>query len=200
MRGPRWQREQYRLPKNHGWKAKPGYVIFVADAGAVRFDIPEKWIVEPGADSIKFHDRKPPDDDCLLQFSLMRLNPDIDWTGLPLEQTLLGLFDDDSRGLERIGDVVELRRNDLEVVWFEGRFVDENEGREALTRACLARRGTIMPFITMDFWPEDAPRFTPVWDEVVRTLRLGDYGATKGLTGNDPRYWASTAEGPEPRQ
>lgn len=191
MKGASWQRERYRLPKDHGWKARPGYAIFVADAGAVRFDIPRKWVVEPGPDSIRIHDRKPPKDDCLLQFSLMRLNPSIDWTGLPLKQLLLDIFGGDSRSLEPISDAIGIRRDDLEIVWAEGRFEDENERREALTRACLARSGTIVPFITMDFWPEDAPRFTPVWDEVLRTLRLGDYEPAKKLTGNDPRYWVS---------
>jgi hypothetical protein len=31
-----------------------------------------------------------------------------------------------------------------------------------------------MPLFTMDFWLDDMDRFGPVWDEVIRSLRLGD--------------------------
>ena len=40
---PTWKRRVYKLDANHTWKAKPGYQIFVADWGAVRFDIPSGW-------------------------------------------------------------------------------------------------------------------------------------------------------------
>lgn len=71
----KWKRQTLKLKENHGWRAKPGYKIFVADRGAVRFDIPQEWIMDPGKDSIKFHDRTPPDDDCLLQVSVLHLSP-----------------------------------------------------------------------------------------------------------------------------
>ncbi len=31
-----------------------------------------------------------------------------------------------------------------------------------------------MPFITMDYWPEDGAKFAPVWDEILRSLQLGN--------------------------
>src|SRR4051812_47263730 len=36
-----WIKEELKLKKNHSWKAPPGYRIFVADQGAVRFNIPQ---------------------------------------------------------------------------------------------------------------------------------------------------------------
>ena len=58
----------------------PGYNIFVADRGAVRFDFPRDWIIEPGENgSIKFHDKKPPDDDCTLQITVMYLPDGVDF-------------------------------------------------------------------------------------------------------------------------
>ena len=47
-----WLKEKYKLKKNHNWKAPDGYRIFVADRGAVRFNIPDGWIVEPDADCV----------------------------------------------------------------------------------------------------------------------------------------------------
>jgi hypothetical protein len=40
-----------------------------------------------------------------------------------------------------------------------------------------------VPFLTLDFWPEDAGRLESVWDTVLRSLRLGEYIA-------DPRKGA----------
>ena len=170
-----WSKEVRRLKKNHGWKAKPGYKIFVADRGAVRFDFPGTWIMVPGTDSVKFHDRPPPRDDCLLQVSVMHLNPRIDWSGLPLPQLLEQVIRDDSRGAMSRGEIIHVQRPDLELAWTESRFIDPAERREACSRACLARGSNVQPLITMDFWPEHADRFGPVWDEVLRSLQLGQY-------------------------
>jgi hypothetical protein len=171
----KWRKATYRLKRDHVWEAKPGYKIFVADAGAVRFDIPQDWIVTPGPDSIRFNDKPPPDDDCLLQMSLMRLNPEIDWSGLPLREMFEAAASGDERGTMPLGEPNVVRRQDLELIWREFTFTDPNEQREARSRACLARAGTLLPFITFDFWPEHAQRFDPVWNEILRSLRLGQY-------------------------
>jgi hypothetical protein len=171
----KWRKAVHKLAKDHGWKCKPGYNIFVADRGALRFDYPAHWHVEPGSDSIKFHDRKPPDDDCLLQVSLMRLPPGIDWSGLPLTQLLEEVVRADTRSIIARGETIHQQRPDLEWAWTEVLFIDPNERRQACSRACLARVSNIQPLITMDFWLDDKERFAPVWAEVLRTLQLGQY-------------------------
>jgi hypothetical protein len=172
----KWQQQTYKLPKGHGWRAKPGYNVFVADRGALRFDYPKDWVVQPSDDAyIEFHDKPPPDDDCLLKVTLMRLHPGVDWTGLPVADLLRDLRKTDSRPLHSRGQVVHVQREDLELAWVEDRFVDPTALREACSRVCLARRGTILPFITMDFWLDDLERFSPVWDELLRSLQLGVY-------------------------
>lgn len=61
----RWIKRELKLKENHGWRATPGYKIFVANQGAVRFDIPVKWVMLPGeSGSVCFYDREPPADDC----------------------------------------------------------------------------------------------------------------------------------------
>jgi hypothetical protein len=171
---PRWSREVYRLREGHNWKAKPGYKIFVADRGAVRFDFPEDWVVVPGDDSIKLLDRPEPDDACALQVSVMHLRRDVDWSGLSLAALLAQVTAKSEQVILSRGEVREMRRGDLEIAWTETRFIDPGERREACTRYCLARRAAIQPLITLAFWPEDAGRLGPVWAEVLRSLRVGE--------------------------
>ena len=154
-----WEREHLPLPDDHHWKVRDGYKLFIADRGALRFAIPGDWIVTPGSDSIRFTDREPPDDDCLLQASIIHLPPGIDWTGLPLMKLLDDMIATDSRKL----------------AWIESSFIDPIGKREARDRACFARGYDLQAFITMDYWPEHRQRFIPVWDEVLRSLRLGEY-------------------------
>ena len=188
MPKPKWKKTTLKLKDDHQWTGTPGYKVFVADRGAVRFEFPETWIVTPGEDAIKFYNRRPPDDDCLLQLSVMRLPPGIDWSGLPLRVLLKEATRDDHRGAVPLGEIVDVRRPDLELAWTEARFTDPVEQREALSRTCLARGSNIQPLITLDYWPEDAGRFVPVWDHVLETLRLGEYIADP-TRGAPPRRW-----------
>ncbi|MEX1157341.1 MAG: hypothetical protein WEC79_00240 [Thermomicrobiales bacterium] len=171
-----WKTSHHKLPDDHKWECKPGYNIFVGSEGAIRFDIPEGWIVEPTSDAIKFHDKQPPDDDCLLQVSIIHLPPGIDWSEFPLTRLLDdAVLKDDPRDLTVRGKVKKTQRPDLELVWVEATFVDPNEQREARSRACLARGSDIQALITFEYWPEHRQRFGPVWNEVLRSLRLGEY-------------------------
>jgi hypothetical protein len=175
-----WTEQHLKLAKDHGWRAKPGHKIFVADRGAVRFDIPGSWVVRPGDDSIRITDRNPPADDCLLQLSVMYLRTDVNWSELPLPVLLENVVNNREERYLRKGDVVEEIRSDLELAWLELRVVDPGENREACSRICCARSTlipdvVIQPLMTMDFWPEHADRFSPVWDEVLRSLTLGDW-------------------------
>ena len=94
----KWKRKTLKLQDTHGWKARPGCRIFVADKGAVRFDFPMHWIMEPTADCFQFHDRQPPNDDCRLAVSYQRL-PAIDWSDAPLADMLRQVIEQDPRGL-----------------------------------------------------------------------------------------------------
>src|SRR2546430_2888448 len=85
-----WTEERLRMPKEHGWQAKPGYSVFVADRGAARFNIPSGWKLKPTeGGSIQFRNKPEPDDDALLEISVMHLNPQVVWADLPLDEFLL---------------------------------------------------------------------------------------------------------------
>jgi hypothetical protein len=172
----RWARPEERLPKNHGWKSKPGYKLLIANRGEVRFDFPEGWVVNFGDDSVRINDREPPDDECVLQISVHYLPPGIDWSGLPVRTLLEGLGDDDDKERRTLGrgDVIVIKRPDVEIAWYEQRILDVKENREAISRTALARAKNIQPLITFDFWPEDLNRLDPVWNEVLRSLQVGN--------------------------
>ena len=92
-----------------------------------------------------------------------------------MRKLLEKIVEDDERSILSRGEVIEIKRPDLELAWTEVTFLDPQESRNARSRSCLARGSNIQPFITMDFWSEHAPRFGPVWDEVLRSLQLGNY-------------------------
>ncbi len=167
----KWHKQTLKLKKTHGWKGKAGYKIFVADGGAVRFNFPQDWVVIPDSDSIKLHDKEPPEDNCRLAVSYLRLPP-LDWSGLPLSQLVQTVIDGDKRDVIAQGEMVETARYGLEIAWSEFRFMDPNEGREAFSRICLGRKAAIQSLITFDFWAEDAAPLAKVWDEVLRSLEL----------------------------
>jgi len=162
-----------RLKEGHGWKTKPGFSICVLDRGAVRFDVPSDWVPVPAERSFQLYNRPQPDDDCRLEASVLHLQPGIDWSEFSLVQALRETIAHTFPAALGRSEVVQVERPDLELVWAEVRLLDPGEGREARTRICLARRGTVQALITMDFWPEDAARFGPVWDEALRSLQLG---------------------------
>lgn len=169
-----WEHQVLRLKDHHTWKAPPGYNVFVADRGAVRFNFPHGWVVVPSSDCIALHDQKPPNDNCRLAVSYLRLPP-IDWSGLPLAQLITPIIEGDQRQILARGDIVTVPRADLEVAWTEIRFLDPQERREALSRIALARGSNLQALITSEFWADDAARWGPIWDEVMRSVELGRY-------------------------
>ena len=175
---PRWEKREFSLPATHRWQARKGNKIFVADRGAVQFEYPGDWVPSPGEHSFCFYDKPEPDDDIRLECSMIRMPPikDDDWSGLPLSDLLENtVLTSDERGVTRTGRNRRLRRPNLEAEWLEVDFFDSSQDRWAKSRMCLARGNGIQAFITMDYWPEDAPTVRKVWDDVLRSLKLGEY-------------------------
>ena len=172
----RWTKKTLKLRKNHGWTAEPGCNAFVADRGAVRFDIPRKWVIEPGkSGSIKFMDRPSPDDDCTLEMSIFYLNEEIDWSGLPVARMVLEASRDDSQEvLERV-ELQQFERDGMTVAWTGTRYVDPEQKREAIGRTLMARKWNIQPLITYAYWADQSHKLAKPWDILLKTLVLGDY-------------------------
>jgi hypothetical protein len=170
----RWIKETLELKDDHRWQSKPGYKIFVADRGAVRFDVPQDWHFEPDAKSFKFLDREPPNDDCRLEMSFNRL-PQGDWSLFPLQHSLKKILEDEKRDVIETGEIITLKRQTARIVWAEIKFIDSEENREAFSRICIGLGSNVQCLITFDYWADQADRLTPVWDQVLDSLVLGLY-------------------------
>lgn len=175
----KWKRQRMRLKKDHGWTAEPGCQVFVADRGAVRFDFPRGWVIEPGENgSIKVQDKKTPDDDCCLQMTVFYLRDEIDWSGLPVSKLVREIThmgeEKDEPPLEQL-PLHELTRDGMDLAWTGKRYLDPGEDREACSRTMIARKWNIQPIITYAYWADDAPRVARMWDILLKTLVLGDY-------------------------
>jgi hypothetical protein len=175
----KWIQETIELQENHNWKTDEGYQIFVAGRGAVRFDVPQSWIFEPGEKSFKFLDGKPPNDNCRLEVSFNQLPPS-DWSLFPLKHMLQQVLEKESRDSIETSEITTLKRSTARLVWAQTKFIDPNEHREAYSRICIGLGSNVQCLITLDYWVEDAERVLPVWDHVLETLVLGLYI-------NDPR-------------
>ncbi len=159
-----------KLKRNHTWKSRPGHSICVIDRGAVRFDYPSHWIVEPAEGAVHLHDRPPSVESCDLGVSIFPV-PHQFVQSLSLEDTLR-----DTLGKEREpyqqSEFFHIARGDLEIAWLEQRYVEAQYRRDARFRVALAR-GPALCLISMNYWSDRAAELEPVWDEVLRTLVLG---------------------------
>lgn len=176
-----FQKKTFRLKDNHTWRAPDGYKIVVLDRGAVSFNVPHSWVVAK-TQPFEMNDAEPPDDNARLTISFWQLPLGVDWSGLPLIPMLTESVKDSELHILGQSEVTTSARSDLELVWMQQHFMDPKEPREAYTRIALARGWDVQVLITFDFWVDDARKFTPVWDEVLRSLQLGRHieDPTKG--------------------
>lgn len=171
-----WTKQTLRLKENHGWKCKPGYRIFVADRGSVRFDFPDDWIVRPADDgTIHMHDREPPHDDVRLSLTVIYLRDDIDWSELKVPAVLREITAKGTREDSEYGPVIEVKNPRHDLAWSETNYPDPENQRMVRSRTALARYSNIQIVLTLDYYDEFSARFGKVWDEILRTLVLGDY-------------------------
>lgn len=180
--GRSWRRSEVGLPDDHGWTARPGCQIVVADRGAVRFDIPAAWSIEPRDDgSLRLRDRTPPDDDCGLDVSILRL-PLPPGAGPPPDELLRSI----GSGVDPLwrSEPHTAPRGGADCAWTETRYVDEETGREAWSYSCIARGGGVHAVLTMSLWVDDVDWVRPIWDVVLETLEVG---AEYDVSGRDPR-------------
>lgn len=184
-----WEMQVFDLPENHGWDAKPGNRIFIGDKGAIRFELPDSWIMEFPKDgrSFQFFDRKPTHDaDIRLDVrvrNMFGMNPHVDWFSVPpwdqppITEWLKKHLAKDERNPTKVGAPLTITVDGMTVAWAEMDFIDPAEKRPAHTRMCYAMKTSValLSIIMMDFWHDDAARAHQVWNEVLGTLKLGEY-------------------------
>jgi hypothetical protein len=177
---PEWTKVSLPLPPKHQWKAKQGYQIFVADAGAVRLEFPQGWTVRnDGKQTIYMHDRPPPDDVARVSLTVFRLppmGPDW-WEQLPLEKMLLDAIreEDESKGRKAapLPRMKLFRRAGMEVGWLEKPpWTDPENGKPIRCRQLLARGRRTQVLITFDTYEHVGDRFDGAWNHLLNSLRL----------------------------
>lgn len=170
-----WVKETLELKPDHHWQSNPGYKIFVAGRGAVRFDVPQDWVFEPDEKSFRFLDADPPNDNARLEVSFNHLPPN-DWSLFPLKPLLKKVAEEDERDVIAQSEIFTVKRQTAQIVWTELTFIDrQEEPREACSRICIGIGSNVQCLITFDYWTDEAAQMTPVWDEVLRSLTLGLY-------------------------
>jgi hypothetical protein len=170
----KWVKQTLELSDNHRWDCAEGYRVFVAGRGAVRFDIPADWELEPKEKSFRFLNAPEPNDDCALEVSFNLLPPEFNLQDFPLPGIVKKIAREDSRDLLEMGELVRVQRQTARIAWIEFKFMDhQEEDREAYSRICVGLGSGVQCLITCEFWADQAERFTPVWDHVLDTLVLG---------------------------
>ena len=159
---------ELKLKEGHTWKCRPGYKICVLAEGALRFDVPQGWVMRPGERSVKLYDLAPPDDNCRLEVSLLR-HSQIDWSGLDLDQLIRNSVGGEPGAQTQ--EVHHQQRPGVELAWVER--VSVEDGKEARSRTAIVRGLNAHAVLTLDYWATDADRLAPVWDEIMRSLDLG---------------------------
>lgn len=193
MENERWETRVFKLPENHGWTAKPGNKVVIADRGALRFEIPEGWVVVPSLKSLKLVDGKPPNDDMSLEVSIVYVGMagfHVDWSGLPLSELIKSVTSEETTGFsnrnrrsknrpdrQKTSPPITIKLGDLEMAWAQTEFMDPVEKRPAYSRTALTRHvpSSIHAVLTMSFWPEDAERANDVWNDVLGTMKMGEH-------------------------
>lgn len=192
MSDQNWRKGVFDLPHDHGWTAKPGNKVFIADRGALRFEIPQGWLVEPSRRSVKFRDAPHPDDTMVLEVTIFYAGygMNIDWSSLPLHQLIKDVTSDDAstrrgrasrrrRGREgtKRGSPITVKLGNLEMAWIESEFFDPGEKRPANSIQAITRdsQKSIHALLTLSHWPEDTQRAKSVWNDVLGTLKMGEH-------------------------
>ena len=178
-----WKRSTFDLPDDHGWTARPGNSIFVANRGAVLFEYPSDWVLKPDGNSICLYDREAPDDNMRLQVSVIRLGPG------PIERRLehhaaarqpdggrrAGPTTRGSAPPERAAGRCLPRQSGVTCGWRWTSWTRTRSARRIPGPASPAR-GNVQAFITMEYWPEDRRVCRPrSWSNMLESLKLADY-------------------------
>jgi hypothetical protein len=118
----------------------------------------------------------------VLQVSSFRVPPGMSFHTMPIERILLDISKEpegsEVKEGEKIGPLIPDERLDLDLVWRGSERIED--GRVARARQCLARGNGVMVLMTLVYWEDDRDRLLPIWDEIMRTLRLGEYVRKSG--------------------
>ena len=177
----RFEEGEYRhsyidLPDNHGWRASPGNVVFVANRGEAMFEIPRKMLQTNLPNQvIRFSDKRPPNENYRLDLVVIRFAPHMK-TDAALADMLEDLAAEcHGGGLYDMSRIRDAQRPDYELAWMEASFHDDEEDRTINCRLCLARKGNLYVHFISDYYPEFSRPATRLWKGLLATLQVGEH-------------------------
>ena len=94
--------------------------------------------------------------------------------GAPLAEVLNGSIEDIGDSCQR-SEAFAMKLPHHELALLELEYIDPVEKRPAHSLFCLARAGGVHALISIDYWPEDSKTALAAWEDVLGSLRLGDY-------------------------
>jgi hypothetical protein len=166
--------------------------LFVADRGAVAFEVPQKWVVRHDKKgTLTIHDKEPPDDSARLSLTVFHLPPvEGGWGQLPLEKMM--------RELEQVGGggkkkkkhkkpsvplvIHKEPRFDSELLWAEkGNWPDPQNGRLIRCRQIMARARLVQILVTFDVYVDCGDKFEPAWADLLRSMQVA---VPRDITGH----------------
>jgi len=180
------------LPALHGWQCKPGNNLFVAERGAVAFEVPANWVIRHDQkQTLTIHDQPPPSDSARISLTVFHLPPVRGgWKQLALEKMLLEACEvraPKKKAGKRPAALVIHRepRTDVELIWTEKEpWKDPESGRLIRCRQILARARLVQCLITFDVYEDAADRFEQAWHDLLSTLKLAIPRDLTGRVGN----------------
>src|SRR5579864_6490818 len=112
------------LPPIHNWKCKPGNNLFVADRGAVAFELPHDWVVRHDQkQTLTMHDKEPPADRARISLTVFHLPPvQGGWKKLPLESLFRTVSKQERKESKQPPEKLVVQhepRADMELIWAE---------------------------------------------------------------------------------
>ncbi|GAB4545073.1 MAG: hypothetical protein OHK0023_02820 [Anaerolineae bacterium] len=160
------------LVSSHARHTPDGYQGIVLGRGLVCFNVPKSWVIAAYT-PFTMHDQPQPNDTSRLSASYWQSPLGIDWRLLPVSALLADTIQHIPLPVLTQSEVIPMAREDIEAVWVETRFLDPQALRPAYTRNLMARGRGIHALISLDFWVEDAPKLSAMWEEIQRSLRFG---------------------------
>ena len=176
---PPFTRREVKLADNHGWRGTPGYKICVIGRGDIRFEYPDPWVVVPTEHSLKIHDKPYPNDNMVLEVSVLRMPP-IDWNRAPSLEFLL------SDNLRKQGVLLmpdQIHRMEipgLNLVWAERDDIDKDNGQPVVWRQAHCTPGGhyvgpgLVGIITFGFWKRIYDEADAQFKHIASTIVMGE--------------------------
>lgn len=167
----RWEKTDYKLKPNHGWRCSKGHKLCVMGRGDLWVEYPDHWMVTPSETSLRFQDAPTGKDNYRLEASVMHFPP-ADADGPPiaffLQESILK-----SGHYIPAEEIVRADRLDIKMVWAMYEQPDSEQPDRMVTwHHAFGHSGGVYTILTFCYWSDLAKKGRAHWDHILTTLQL----------------------------